>query len=105
MQRLLKDPAVIHFLVQLNGALDPDGWDVVDLWEMDPRSVGIASARDGRVVVRVSPLPEGTDGYRYQCLLLGTPPAMAERAVQEGQAGFEEVVDLIAAHLARGWGS
>ena len=67
-----KDPVIVAALARLSSCLGPDAFVLADHWDSDPCAVGVASPRDGGVLVYITchgerPTVSGTNwSYRHR---------------------------------------
>lgn len=96
-----KNPLVTDTLYRMGTALGVGAFDVVDHWSADPDAIGIASPIDHRVLVYIAVYD---DGYFVELEQAPRPGDDFPYEVVGRHSGlnFEELVGVVAGHLARG---
>jgi hypothetical protein len=96
-----KDPAIVALLRRLRDRLDPNAFDIVDHWELDPCAVGIASPRDHGVLAYISCY--GEPPGRYQVELELPPTTRGEMPYQVAgrfdDLDFEALAGVVSSHF------
>ncbi|MFN6208432.1 MAG: hypothetical protein ACK49R_18540 [Planctomycetota bacterium] len=98
-----KDPVIVAALARLSSCLGPDAFVLADHWDSDPCAVGVASPRDGGVLVYITCHGERPDRFGYE---LELPPSHDDdfpyQVASSGSAlSFEELAVVVAEHLKR----
>lgn len=96
---IIKDQGIVDLLAKL--CLTERGWEIVDHWEADLITIGVATKREPRRLVYISTLECDPGRYYYECEVPNGPDVCDYMVMARGNGvDYPVLIKVIEFHLS-----